>query len=181
MKILTIILTIALLFASLNTKNNSIKQLNKQSSKFNLCRLHFEKMLIDDIEKESGLNIPEYANIDDIIFMYETANELKIPIRIVFRLIYTESRFVANPKNGNGYMQVLPSTYKSVSKNVDLTNLSDTEKNILIGMTYLKNLHIHWDSWKLAVASYKEGKGMISSYGGKIPPSAIKYVKFILK
>lgn len=137
------------------------------------------KNILFKIEKVSGISIPNYANEDDIIFMYETAKELEIPIRIAFRLIHCESRFVAEPDNGQGYMQVIPLTFNAYSKKLDLVDLNNVQKNIFVGMTYLKDMYNYWNSWKYAVASYNVGKSAVIKNG--ISEKRKNYIRFITK
>lgn len=138
-----------------------------------------DELIISEIENKSGIEIPDYTNIDDVIFMYEKAKELDIPLSIAFRLIYSESRFIAEPHNGQGYMQVIPLTYNVYLDKLDINDLDNVQKNITIGMTYLKDMYDYWDSWKLAVASYNIGKTGVRKRG--IPESKQHYVNFITK
>ena len=164
--------------------------------------------IISKIEEESDVKIPKHSNIDDIIYMYNTANELEIPIRIAFRLVFRESSFIAEHENEQGYMQVIPTTFNSYYEKLNLTNLDSLNSeqiNILIGMTYLKEMHnywedkqfywknkydkenlwVSWDSWKFAVASYNGGKNRVIDCikFGYLPESKLRiyYINFIIK
>lgn len=153
-----------------------------------------EKM-IQTIEYESEIKIPAYANLDDIEYMYNTANELQIPIRIVFRLVRSESSFIdtiTSCEGAKGYMQLVKSTDKLYSEKycIDTLNLTENQENIFIGLNLLKDLYVIWTdkgkdkdySWALALASYNAGISRVLEYDGIPPfPETLRYIDFILR
>lgn len=155
-------------------KNNVIKESTTPSS----------DDIITFIEETSKIEIPDYADVNYIIFAYETANKFNIPINIAFRVMYTESRFkhsAMSNKGAKGLMQVMPSTYRyHVNKNnLNLDNLDCVEKNIKVGMSILQYQYERFGSWKKALIAYNAGASYV--YGNKeLPSKTIYYYNFIL-
>jgi hypothetical protein len=153
------------------------------------------KNLIQYIEFESEIIVPNYIDIKYIEYIYSTADTLKIPTRVAFRLVYRESSFrdtVASPAGAHGLMQLMPDT-KEMYQNLlrtDTLNLDKNQEDIYIGMNYLKDLYEFWKnkgnsekvSWRLCLASYNAGKGAVIKYWG-IPPykETSDFVNFIYK
>ncbi len=151
--------------------------------------------MIEEIEFQSEIKIPDYVDIKYIEFAYDQAKELKLPIRTVFRLMYKESNFrdtVVSRVGAYGFMQLMPDTRKYYGNilNVDSLFVDENQKNIYIGMNMLKILYDYWTSrgnsneysWYLTLASYNAGKGKVIKYQG-IPPykETVDYVYFILR
>jgi hypothetical protein len=151
--------------------------------------------LIQNIEFESEIIIPNYIDIRYVEYIYNIADTLKIPTRTAFRLVYKESSFVdtvASPAGAQGLMQLMPST-KQMFRNMlrtDTLGLDKNQEDINIGLTYLKDLYEFWldrgnpdkVSWRLSLASYNAGKGRVLEYRG-IPPykETIEFVAFIAR
>lgn len=153
------------------------------------------KNMIQEIENESEIIIPDYVDIKYVEYMYDLSKKLELPTRMVFRLVYRESLFIdtiSSPEGARGFMQVMPDTYEMYAKlfNLDSLNLDDNQKNIYIGMHMLRELYDFWIerdnsnkiSWKLSLASYNAGMGKVLYYNG-IPPykETINYIGFVLK
>jgi soluble lytic murein transglycosylase-like protein len=151
--------------------------------------------LIQQIEAESEVIIPNYVDIKYVEYMYDLSKKLELPTRMVFRLVYKESYFIntnVSREGAKGFFQVMPNTYKLYAEmlNIDTLKLDDNQKNIYIGMYMLKDLYVFWTergnsekySWKLCLASYNAGMGKVLHYHG-IPPydETISYIKFILQ
>jgi len=147
------------------------------------------------VESESGVKIPRYANIKYIEYIYNTANDLELPIRIVFRLIYTESKFKGNTvshEGAKGFMQLMPRTYSKYGKLLEINNLNidNNCKNIIVGLYYLKSMYNYWNKrnitennkWKFTLASYNAGINNVIKHKG-IPPfkATRNFLAFILK
>jgi hypothetical protein len=205
-----IILTIFFLFAifTLNNVTLSRAESDKGNDNYNaynnemlekkieeLQREMYVTNLIQYIEFESEIIIPEYLDIKYVEYIYETANKLEIPTRMAFRLVYKESCFrdtVISKAGADGLMQLMPDTRDTYSKLlcVDTLNLDYNQKDIYIGLNYLKDLYSFWldrgnqktTSWRLSLASYNAGKGRVLQYKG-IPPykETQDFVAFILK
>lgn len=162
----------------------------------NLEREIYIKNLIQYVEFESEIIIPEYLNTKYVEYIYNTAISLEIPTRTAFRLIYTESRFkdtIVSPVGAYGLMQLMPDTRSSYYNLLcvdTLKNLDINEKDIYIGLNMLVELKTYWKSkgnsvnysWKLALASYNAGKGKVIYYQG-IPPykETQDFISFIMK
>jgi soluble lytic murein transglycosylase-like protein len=153
------------------------------------------KNMIQEIENESEILIPDYVDIKYVEYMYDLSKKLELPTRMIFRLIYCESLFIdtiSSPKGAYGFMQVMPETYELYSKAlcVDTLGLDYNCTNIYIGMNMLKDLYDYWlkkgnsdnYSWELSLACYNAGMGRVLFFDG-IPPykETIKYIEFILK
>lgn len=151
--------------------------------------------MVEEIEFQSEIKIPDYVDIEYVEFAYDLAKELELPTRTVFRLMYKESNFrdtVVSRVGAYGFMQLMPATreYYGNMLNVDSLFVDENQKNIYIGMNMLKDLHDYWTSrgnsdeysWYLTLASYNAGKGKVIKYQG-IPPykETVNYVYFILR
>jgi soluble lytic murein transglycosylase-like protein len=151
--------------------------------------------LIQNIEFESEVIIPDYLDIKYVEYIYNIADTLDIPARIAFRLVYKESRFndtITSRVGAYGLMQLMPGT-KSMYQNLlrtDTLNLDKNQEDIYIGLNYLKDFYVFWRengnseiiSWKLSLASYNAGKGNVLKYKG-IPPykETQDFVAFIIR
>lgn len=206
-----LILTILLLFVVIGFSNivdtkaessdetihNEMLQRNKMLEE-QIAALQKElylKDLIQYIEFDSEIIIPEHFNMEYIEYIFNLSIQLGIPTRTAFRLIYTESRFnetAVSPVGASGLMQLMPETRAMYSKllSSDTLNMNRTQEDIYIGLNLLNDLHGFWTkrgnsdgySWKLALASYNAGKGNVLRYKG-IPPfkETQEFVKFINK
>jgi soluble lytic murein transglycosylase-like protein len=172
-------------------ENDTIKNYEMQRIK----REMYLKGLIQQIESESEVTIPDYVDIKYVEYMYDLSKKLDLPTRMVFRLVYRESHFIdtiVSREGAEGFFQVMPDTYELYRKalQVDTLKLNDNQKNIYIGMHMLKDLYDYWIekgkpnnySWKLSLACYNAGMGKVLHYHG-IPPykETISYIKFILQ
>jgi soluble lytic murein transglycosylase-like protein len=71
--------------------------------------------LIQYIEFESEIIVPDYIEPEYIEYAFDMAKKLEIPSRMAFRLIYKESCFVdtiVSPVGAKGLMQLMPETRK---------------------------------------------------------------------
>jgi soluble lytic murein transglycosylase-like protein len=123
------------------------------------------------IESESKISLSHNVNKDHIKYMFERAIDKKIPVSILFRLIYKESRFdsVAISSAGAfGYMQLLPSTYALYCSKMKIeVNPVNARKNIFIGTQFLADLYDYWHKkkpkekpeviWDYVLATYNIG------------------------
>jgi soluble lytic murein transglycosylase-like protein len=204
-----LILTLLFLFTVFTLSNISIG--NAESSTKNTVDEYATKMLeekvaklekeiyirnlIQNIEFESELIIPDYIDTKYIEFIYDVADTLKIPERMAFRLVFKESTFrdtVVSPAGAVGLMQLIPDTKLTyqILLRTDTLHLDVDQEDIYIGLNYLKDLYSFWKSrsnpekisWKLALASYNAGKGTVLKYRG-IPPykETTDFVAFIAR
>ena len=181
-----------------STSNNSMNEYNNRILEEKITKLEKEiyfTNLIQNIEFESEIIIPNYINIKYVEYIYNIADSLKIPTRTAFRLVYTESSFVddvISPAGARGLMQLMPGTkqaYRTLLR-TDTLNLDKNQEDIYIGLNYLKDMYEFWldrgnsvrVSWKLSLASYNAGKGNVLEYKG-VPPfkETINFVAFISK
>jgi len=155
----------------------------------------YQQSLIQQIEFESEVMIPDYIDFKYVEYTYNTANQLGLSARMTFRLMFKESSFVdtiVSPKGAHGLMQLMPDTRKSYYEllRVDTLNLDRNQEDIYIGLNIVKDMYAFWRergnsdnySWKLSLASYNAGKGNVLKYKG-IPPykETTDFVIFILK
>jgi len=156
-----------------------------------LERIHIpEPCIYEIIESEAGITLPSWVEKTHIEFMYEKAIEFDIPLRIMFRLVYNESRYkfdVVSPVGAYGYMQIMPETYKYILNMIEYPECTEHTPfvNIELGVRYLAYLKRFWqgrgyDGWEYPLASYNAGVGRVLKAGG-IPniPETINYVAFI--
>ena len=155
----------------------------------------YERSLIQQIEFESEIVIPDYIDFKYVEYAYKVSKELEISPRIAFRLIFRESSFddkVVSKAGAKGLTQLMPSTRRTYynSLRVDTLNLDKNQQDIYIGLYYLKDLYEFWKDrgnpetvlWKLSVASYNSGTGPVIKYKG-IPPykETSEFVVFITR
>ena len=156
---------------------------------------YYLQSLIQYIELESEIIIPKYIDAKYVEYIYNTANQIGVPIRTAFRLVYKESTFrdsVTSPMGAGGLMQLMPDTrvlYRQILR-TDTLKLDKNQEDIYIGIYMIKDLYNYWVSrgnsinysWKLSLASYNAGKGTVIYYHG-IPPigETTDFIAFILK
>jgi hypothetical protein len=168
---------------------------NEEEKYFIMYQEIYKKSLIQQIEFESEILIPDYIDFKYVEYIYNLSNELGLSRRMIFRLVYKESTFrdnVISPAGAKGLMQLMPDTRTSYAKIlcVDTLNLDKNQEDILIGMYYIKELYEFWTergnssnySLKLSFASYNAGQGKVLYYKG-IPPyiETTEFVNFIVK
>jgi soluble lytic murein transglycosylase-like protein len=151
--------------------------------------------LIKYIVVAAEIDVPKHINVIYIEYTFNLANELKIPTRTAFRLMYKESNFkdsVVSKVGAQGLMQLMPETRSKYYEmlRVDTLNLDRNQEDIYIGLNLIKDLYNFWydrgnsvnTSWRLAIASYNAGKGSVLKYKG-VPPfkETQDFVAFILK
>jgi hypothetical protein len=202
-----IILTLLFLFAVFtlsNVINTKAESNTKDTAEEYTNRLLTEKIaklekeiylrnLIQNIEFESEIIIPDYIDTKYVEFIYNMADTLNIPERTAFRLVFKESSFVDTVVSGagaDGLMQLMPETklmYQTLLR-TDTLKYDKDQEDIYIGLNYLRDLYSFWKargnpekiSWKLGLASYNSGKGTVLKYRG-IPPykETLDFVGFI--
>jgi soluble lytic murein transglycosylase-like protein len=203
-----LILFFALLFSSFIFQNTTVSQAenngkslmneyleDEKNEYLEMYNELYEKNLIQQIEFESEVIIPEYIDFKYVEFAYNLAYKLNLSTRMVFRLMYRESSFIdtiKSPVGADGLMQLMPETRKTYYAllRVDTLNFDKNQEDIYIGANYLLDLKTYWRergnsenySWKLSLASYNAGKGRVLQYKG-IPPykETQDFVVFILK
>ncbi len=136
---------------------------------------------------------------DILLLMSQQANEYEIPYSIYFRLVDVESgyKFQAN-KGGSGafgYMQIMPATFRSYAKILNLKGGHTEINDILVGSYLLYKNHNDWMergydthlAWEYALAEYNAGEGNMQIkkngrvVGWRIPSYTRKYIKTIMK
>jgi soluble lytic murein transglycosylase-like protein len=183
--------------STVNTTDLTIAELESQMNKrfAEIEREAYIRNLIQYIEFESEIIVPNHIETKYVEYIYVTANQLKIPSRTAFRLVKQESNFrdtVISPMGAKGLMQLMPETRSTYYKQLrlDTLNLDSNQEDIYIGLNMLNDLQMYWRgkgnsisySWKLSLASYNAGKGNVQKYKG-VPPfkETQNFVAFILK
>jgi len=139
------------------------------------------------IEEDDIISNNYYLNLypesdREVILKY--TNEYDVPIRIIYRLHYIESKFKADAirheTNGTksiGYSQLNDSNKEYFAKKFNdgkEVNLYDKEENIRIGIAYLKYLHDRTGNWIDASICYNWGIGNFMK-GKEVPQMTIDY------
>ena len=181
--------------SAVNTNNTTLSDEMLLEKLNKLEKEVYTNKLMQHVEFESEIIIPEYLNAKYIEYAYNVSTQLKLPTRMVFRLMYTESRFndtIISPMGAKGLMQLMPETRSLYYENlrVDTLKLDKNQEDIYIGLNFLKNQHEYWMkrgnsdkySWKLTLASYNAGIVAVKKYQG-IPPyrETVEFIAFILK
>ena len=80
--------------------------------------------------------------------------------------VFADSTDIVSPKGAEGYMQVIPGTFKDMGG----TDHTDPRQNISAGIKYLaKNLRERNGNVPLALAAYNAGPGAVNAAGNQIP------------
>jgi soluble lytic murein transglycosylase-like protein len=176
--------------------NESVENAKEDAERYmKMYQEIYEKSLIQQIEFESEVVIPEYFDFKYVEYTYKLSSEVGIDNRILFRLIFQESRFKENATSevgAKGLMQLMPDTRREYYKKfrVDTLDLDRNQEDIYIGARYLLDLQEMWHTrgnsdkvlLKLSLAAYNAGPAKVILYKG-IPPykQTIDFVTFILK
>lgn len=155
----------------------------------------YQRSLIQQIEFESEVIIPDCFSFKYVEYAYNLANQLGLSTRTVFRLIFKESSFIDSVRSNmgaHGLMQLMPDT-RVLFRNklrTDTLNLDKNQEDIYIGLHIVKGQYEYWRergnsenySWKLSLATYNAGIVAVKKYNG-IPPikETTDFIAFILK
>jgi hypothetical protein len=155
----------------------------------------YEKSVVQQIEFESEIVIPEHIDFKYVEYTYQTAQNLNISPRVAFRLMFKESSFIDTVKSkvgAEGLMQLMPDTRKKFydELRLDTMRLDKNQEDIYIGLYYITWLQDFWKErgnsektlLRLSIASYNAGYGNVIKHKG-IPPykETQDFVTFILK
>ncbi len=155
----------------------------------------YEKSVVQQIEFESEIIIPEHFDFKYIEYTYKTAQQFDISPRIAFRLMFKESSFIDTVKSkvgAEGLMQLMPGTREKFYNElrVDTMNLDKNQEDIYIGLYYITWLQDFWEErgnpekslLRLSIAAYNAGYGNVIKHKG-IPPykETQDFVIFILR
>ena len=199
--LLFLFLLISSFFISNTTGSNTSTTANDEMNRIltekiaELQKKMYLQTLIQYIEFESEVIIPDYIDTKYVEYIYKVADTLKISTRVAFRLVYRESSFIdtiTSSAGAHGLMQLMPTTkqmYQTLLR-TDTLKLDGNEEDIYIGFNYLKDLYSYWKergnsdkfSWKLSLASYNAGRGKVLYYRGITPyQQTIDFVSFVYK
>ncbi|ASQ46481.1 transglycosylase SLT domain-containing protein [Legionella clemsonensis] len=111
----------------------------------------------------------------------EYAKNYSIPQEFIYAIIRQESAFrddVVSPAGARGLMQLMPATASAVAKRekipyVDKEQLFSSQKNINIGVAYLKQLAARYNHPVLMAAAYNAGPRQVNYWLKNHPPKQI--------
>jgi len=109
----------------------------------------------------------------------QAARRYRVPEDLFLRLVQQESGWRADAvshKGAIGLAQLMPQTARVLG-----VNPHDPRQNLEGGARYLAEQYRTFGSWRLALAAYNAGPGVVQKYGG-VPPfkETRNYVKVIL-
>lgn len=98
--------------------------------------------------------------------------EYNIPEAIIYAVIKIESNFDENAVSSAGaigLMQIMPSTFEWLTKdvlkeNLPTSSLNDPNINIKYGVILLSRLYKYYGNWKTALAAYNAGMGNVNKW-----------------
>ena len=184
--------------SSADTNNLSAIENDHKSEYEKYLKLYndiYEQTLIQQIEFESEVLIPEYFDFKYVEYAYQTSQELNISARVAFRLIFKESSFVDTVKSkfgAYGLMQLTPDIRMKfyTDLRLDTLNLDRNQEDIYIGLYYISWLQDFWKDrgnsdknlLRLSIAAYNAGYGNVIKHKG-VPPfkETQDFVTFILR
>ena len=119
------------------------------------------------VEKRIYQKPEEYAP-----FAEKYSAEYGVPENLIYAVMKTESGFdssAISSKGAIGLMQLMPSTFEWLSKDILREHLSsgmlyDPETNIKYGTYYLSRLYNRFGDWDTALAAYNGGEGNVSEW-----------------
>jgi len=97
----------------------------------------------------------------------EAARRHRVPATLFLRLVQQESAWnpsAVSHKGAIGLAQLMPSTAQLLG-----VNPRDPEENLDGGARYLREQYDRFGSWRLALAAYNAGPGVVRKYDG-VPP-----------
>jgi soluble lytic murein transglycosylase-like protein len=147
------------------------------TSPISLYRSHHVEIIRDElVAKASDLNAGEANDVARAIV--EEAMEAHYDPLFILAIIDAESNFrveAVSKSGARGLMQILPSTFKSVS---DARRMLDPVENVRAGIRYLGTLSV-FKKIDTILLAYNQGPGTAQSvmrYGHEIPEEAAAYL-----
>lgn len=135
------------------------------------------RQIVKGIDTTTGERVFPETEYDDIISA--AAENHGIPYQVMYRLLWTESRFnpkAVSPKGAQGIAQFMPGT----AQEMGLKDPFNPAEAIHASARYLKQNYDKFGDWKLAAAAYNAGPGNVEKHGGIPPfPETQKYVSDI--
>ncbi|HSJ23443.1 MAG TPA: lytic transglycosylase domain-containing protein [Longimicrobiales bacterium] len=141
--------------------------LERSAASDEVARAWSERMM----ERERELVVASFAKEFDIPVslagtIHKAALEAKIPPKMAFGLVQAESSFrtrAVSPVGAVGLTQVMPATARWLVPGTTRADLMNTETNLRIGFSYLRQLIDQYDGdEKLALTAYNRGPGTVS-------------------
>lgn len=141
---------------------------------------------------ETQTKMPEKIAYEIAFHLYDATTNSDIDYEYALAVMMVESRFKVNavsPCGAIGLMQVMPSTFRSVSKKhmLDYTSrdIYDIRKNIIVGVLYLSSLKSKYGSYDVMSAGYNGGPVAANNWVRQrysvVPVETRKYVYKVKK
>lgn len=142
-------------------------------------------------EMKSGIKIPQRFGKKELQIVFTECARYKLPVGVIIRLIQAESGFSYKAKSyagAQGYMQIMPATYRAISKRIGTTNHTKYN-NLKTGIYYIKHLRDLWVNkgydnktiWRLTILSYNYGPGRVKNNVNKFLGSQFHNYKYLVK
>lgn len=155
-----------------SVKDSTISQLKASID----TREYREYLVWRDMELKHFRNLTE---LPDSIFnlIFQQADSNCIPLPIFLGVIDRESgfKFIPNSEGSGamGYMQLMPKTFKALSKKIGVHGGHTPMNNIRVGAFYLRTNYLFWlkrlgddeSAWRHALAEYAVGRGGMQFFG----------------
>jgi len=103
---------------------------------------------------------PEGTDMIHLKTLTEEAERYHIPLSIIYRLVWKESKYNPNAvsnKGARGMLQMIPSTFNAFKEKGKITETDPVLCNIKVGCYMLANLYKKYSRWDLALAAYNAG------------------------
>lgn len=154
----------------LEQKNKQIEQILKEKQQ--LEKESKEYLLRKKANLISGIEIPDKFTGNHIEKVFKECEKYKLPPRVIFRLIKSESNFNKNSlssQGAKGYLQLMPGTYKAYANKLNIRKHNEYT-NLEVGIFYFDTLYDYFgkrfnkkDQLKLAILSYNYGPGVVGN------------------
>jgi soluble lytic murein transglycosylase len=134
-----------------------------------------------------------YYRVDHLPLILATCREQGVKPHLVAAMIFTESRFRSDARSvagAVGLMQLMPETAAEVADRLGLvdykvSDLTDPETNITLGVAYIKELRGRFGNTELALAAYNAGPTVVESWRDEgrpiLYPETRHYVRAVLR
>lgn len=121
----------------LDSSESNVDELQAELKRIRNSRVYMTAI----VNKHADVEIPERVEDEHLRLMFACADSNDIPYKVFFRVIQKESRYkwwVVSSAGAQGYMQMMPNTYKSVAGQIGQPLEMTPESNIICGSYYLR-------------------------------------------
>lgn len=152
-----------------------------------------KEFLLYYLSKSGGVTIPPQVPLSHLKQIYRSAKYNNVPLGIIVRVIYQESRFVPQAVNHEGsgaagYCQMMPGTFKAMCRKMNIKAVPTPENNIRAGSKLLKTGFDYWirggkdtiGAWEMSLACYAMGDSLPRIIK-RVPTSVQSYVNYVMQ